>query len=167
VYSGEWRNHKYNGVGVYDYEDGDVYYGEFRNDKLHGFGVHSSKRAGVFSGEYRDHKANGVGVYDDKVGNVFSGEFRDSKLHGHAIFKAVVGEKTFEVWEFGEQKSSVPFDPNNNTHRDVEQRAQAAKVRALRASIVVERQSALCPPTFALLHLTTSFRAEEGYSAVR
>ena len=129
VYSGEWRNHKYNGVGVYDYEDGDVYYGEFRNDKLHGFGVHSSKRAGVFSGEYRDHKANGVGVYDDKVGNVFSGEFRDSKLHGHAIFKAVVGEKTFEVWEYGEQKSSVPFDPNNSTHRDVEQRAQAAKVR--------------------------------------
>jgi hypothetical protein len=81
-YSGEYRDGKMNGRGVYTWANGDRYDGQWRDDRRHGSGVYALANGSRYEGEFRDNEANGRGVFTYADGRVRQGEWRDGKLVG-------------------------------------------------------------------------------------
>ena len=67
-YTGEWRNNKFHGQGVYIHYHGDIYIGEYKNGKRLGQGTYifgpNSKWAGdKYNGEVKGTNFHGKGTY--------------------------------------------------------------------------------------------------------
>lgn len=53
-YLGDFKNNKYEGVGMYVFPNGDVYFGEFKDNTRNGDGVYIKKNGKKFSGTFDD-----------------------------------------------------------------------------------------------------------------
>lgn len=51
-YLGDFKNNKYEGVGMYMFPNGDVYFGEFKDNTRNGDGVYIKKNGKKFSGTF-------------------------------------------------------------------------------------------------------------------
>ncbi|MBU3670976.1 MAG: hypothetical protein FGM43_00405 [Sinobacteraceae bacterium] len=86
LYTGEFRNGKYNGQGTATWPNGDRYVGEFRDDKFHGQGIYTSEKNFVYAGDFRDGMFNGVGTYTSSNGMKYVGEWRDDEKNGQGTY---------------------------------------------------------------------------------
>ena len=94
TYSGQWRNGKRNGYGVYTTAKQESYEGKWVNDLRCGKGVwKSALTAEYYEGTWDNHLPHGVGkrVYSDK--NIYTGEFNYGTRHGVGtmVYQSLVG----------------------------------------------------------------------------
>ncbi len=73
VYSGDWLNDCFNGVGQYTWADGRVFNGQFKDDKINGKGVGMWPDGKRYEGEYVNDLAEGHGVVTLSDGRLFEG----------------------------------------------------------------------------------------------
>jgi len=74
-YEGQYRDDKRTGSGVYTWSNGDRYEGNFRDGVLHGRGVMSWASGGRYDGEWQEGRAHGTGTKTEPDGSVHSGEW--------------------------------------------------------------------------------------------
>jgi hypothetical protein len=95
IYTGEWKDNKKEGKGVYIHQKKDgkkfVYEGEFLDDKKSGYGVISSIETAangkqitrkIYSGYFKEDVKSGQGVYFFPDGKNFDGYFEGDKMNG-------------------------------------------------------------------------------------
>lgn len=77
------------GVGVYQWKEGDLYLGEYAKDKRHGYGVYSTAAASLFEGQYFAGQRDGYGVYCNSRGDVYQGMWHGNHKHGDGVLVSV------------------------------------------------------------------------------
>ena len=102
-YIGEWKNHQYDGNGIYIYSNGEKYVGEFKKNKSDGYGTYNYKNGDLYVGEFRDEVKHGTGVYtfgpkSKFAGDKYIGDFKYDKYHGEGVYSFADGTK--DVGEF-------------------------------------------------------------------
>ena len=50
------------GLGIFQYKNGDVYVGEFKNNKIDGYGIYRWKNNSVYDGMFKEDQRHGKGV---------------------------------------------------------------------------------------------------------
>lgn len=93
IYTGQWKNGKRHGLGVYETEDGLVIFdGGWKDDKEHGkasyiqFNLDGSICC-TFKGTFRNGREHGSGTYTWGGGSTYDGEWRDGMQHGHGTYE--------------------------------------------------------------------------------
>ena len=114
IYSGYFKNGKYEGKGKLFSEDGSYYKGNFIDNQKKGKGILYNKNSKViYEGDFENDKYNGNGkiYYDD--GSYYEGQFVDNKRHGKGILynekKRIIYEGNFENDKY-ENKENEPKD---------------------------------------------------------
>ena len=82
TYSGEWRNDKFEGFGVYKYRNGTKYSGQFSNNRRNGKGTYTWPDGATYVGEYKDDLRSGKGSFTFPNGVKFVGEYRNDRRNG-------------------------------------------------------------------------------------
>lgn len=83
VYSGEFYNDRYEGLGEIHYQNGESYIGSYKNGLRNGKGKYSWPNGSVFEGLWKDDKRNGAGHYIYPNGQKVTGVWRDDKSTEH------------------------------------------------------------------------------------
>ena len=92
VHTGEYRNGRRNGYGLFVTRDGNnTYRGEWKNGKMHGNGTSEWSDGVWYEGGYRDGFRDGRGRYHGQNGLVYDGYFRRDTLHGPGRLTAANG----------------------------------------------------------------------------
>jgi hypothetical protein len=81
-YSGEIRERKPNGTGVFRALDGSLYQGEFQNGVPSGKGRFTSSKGALYIGEFADGVANGEGSEKASDGTRYSGQYTNGVREG-------------------------------------------------------------------------------------
>ena len=100
-YVGEVALGKPNGLGTYDYSDGDRYEGEWRGGRRHGNGTYTYQDGSKYVGEWKNNINHGRGTFTSADGRKFVGEFKENKFwnieqinkNGNIIKKWINGKK--------------------------------------------------------------------------
>lgn len=90
VYSGEMKNGKMHGRGVYIWKDGDKYEGEWESGLQHGIGTFIGSEGGAYFGTWKNGKMDGKGVFRPlKVAEdiVYLREYKDGALVKQEILR--------------------------------------------------------------------------------
>jgi hypothetical protein len=96
-YTGTFQDDKISGKGVYEYnETGDIYKGEFKEDLMEGYGVYSTKKGNRYEGNFKKGKMSGEGKLYRKDGEVLIGNFKDDYPNGKAVIKNKSGKVIFD-----------------------------------------------------------------------
>lgn len=104
VYEGQWKDNLQNGLGVFNYANGDMYKGNFKDGLPHGHGVlrkgsFKTSAASIYIGEWIASSKSGYGVMDDiTAGEKYLGNWCDNKKHGNGLIvtsEGVYYEGTF------------------------------------------------------------------------
>jgi hypothetical protein len=53
-FTGEWKNNKAEGKGVFKHVDGDIFDGEWKEDKANGYGEYKHKNGALYKGYWKD-----------------------------------------------------------------------------------------------------------------
>lgn len=82
-YSGDFRNDKYHGYGVYCDQEGTVYCGDWESGIRHGTAQVTFKNGDIFTGDFIKDKENGNGQVNYVNGAFYSGLYLDGRRNGH------------------------------------------------------------------------------------
>lgn len=135
-YTGEFKNGKRNGHGVYEWHNGEIYDGDWLDDFRTGHGVYKWKTGDVYDGDYVDGMKTGYGTmqyhngakyegewlednrsgygtlyYTD--GSVYSGDFLDGECHGKGFLKWASGDTYDGDWINGKRTGKGVYRYNN------------------------------------------------------
>jgi len=78
-YSGEWKDGKYHGQGVFIFKNGNRYSGGFREGKYDGRGISVYSNGEKYEGDFKDGVYNGHGKYTFSDGSTYVGDFKDGQ----------------------------------------------------------------------------------------
>ena len=82
-YDGEFVDDKYEGDGIFYYENKDYYIGKFLDGKKSGRGIEYYENGDPkYEGEFAFDKYEGNGKYNDTNGDTYKGKFFDGKFSG-------------------------------------------------------------------------------------
>ncbi|MCF8277904.1 MAG: hypothetical protein K9J17_14315 [Flavobacteriales bacterium] len=81
-YTGEWKDDKKDGHGVFRWENGMSYEGEWKENKRTGHGTFSWPNKQVFEGEWTEDRRNGPGILTMPDGSRFEGNWTNDVLNG-------------------------------------------------------------------------------------
>lgn len=102
IWTGEIKDDKPEGKGIYIYKNGDRYEGEVNNGLSHGKGIWINNKSGdKYEGEWKNDRREGRGIYYWSNGNKYEGEWEDDKRKGFGICKFISGSKYEGKWEGG------------------------------------------------------------------
>ena len=79
-YVGEIALRLPNGLGTYDYSNGDRYEGEWRGGRKRGNGTYSYQDGKKYEGEWKYNKNHGRGTFTSADGSKFVGEFKENEF---------------------------------------------------------------------------------------
>lgn len=79
-YSGQWKNDKMEGFGVYEYISGAIYTGNWKDNLHHGTGKYEFPDGSSYDGQWVDHLMHGTGTFRTSSGQNWSGEFREGNF---------------------------------------------------------------------------------------
>jgi hypothetical protein len=101
MYTGEWLDDRFDGVGEYIWADGRRFIGGFKSDKIEGRGTGFWPDGRIYEGEYKSDLAHGHGLVTLPSGRSFEGTFADDfPLNGQmvesdgTVFSAIFDGKT-------------------------------------------------------------------------
>ncbi|SPQ94933.1 MORN repeat-containing protein 3 [Plasmodiophora brassicae] len=86
VYSGQWQDDLKDGVGIYNYNNGNRYEGQWKQGQRHGTGSQFYVNGDVYIGEWLHGKMNGWGRYIQANGNEYAGEWLNGLKEGAGHF---------------------------------------------------------------------------------
>lgn len=129
MYSGSFKNGKFDGEGEFLSPQGAVYKGSFKNSMYNGYGEFQLKTGDIYKGEWKDDNftkgtwfltdgmiisgtflkgemmLHGYGEITDAQGNIFKGEFFEGKEHGKGTVLDKDGNVLREgIWSNGKFK---------------------------------------------------------------
>ncbi len=79
-YSGEWKDGRLHGQGIYVWASGTKYVGEFKDGKTHGQGIKTSVKGDKYVGEFKNNRIHGQGTFVRADGTKHVGEFKNGKI---------------------------------------------------------------------------------------
>ena len=79
-YSGQWKNDKMDGFGVYEYITGAIFTGFWKLNKHHGKGKYEFPDGSYYEGDWENHMMHGEGTFRSKEGQSWRGEFREGNF---------------------------------------------------------------------------------------
>lgn len=146
-YVGNWRKGKRNGQGTDYFSNGDIYEGNFVDEARSGYGKMTSADGKIYIGQWKDDLKHGKGreehpngftfegnyLNDNAVqgkrtwpdGSRYTGSWINGKVHGKGVYTNTSGEQWDQVYENGEQISSIKREKgyrarnNNNSQPEV------------------------------------------------
>ena len=96
IYKGEFKNGKYEGKGIYYYNEepskGDRYEGDFKNGKSEGKGIYYWNDGMRYEGDWKNDKREGKGIYYFNNGDRKMGDWLDGKEIGKHVILYANGE---------------------------------------------------------------------------
>ncbi len=110
-YTGDLKDGKSHGRGVFEWASGDRYEGDWKDGKFNGRGVLVFANGDRYEGDYRDGKEHGRGVYVWADGARYAGDYRDGKRHGRGVNMWADGERYEGGWKDArrEQAGQITF----------------------------------------------------------
>tara|TARA_B100001059_G_scaffold22178_1_gene17755 strand:+ start:400 stop:2328 length:1929 start_codon:yes stop_codon:yes gene_type:complete len=112
-YIGQFKNSNYDGKGTFRFKSGAVYTGQFKNGKYNGLGVYQFIDGSIYSGDYLEGLKNGFGTYTFNNGDKYEGEFKNGNYHGYGIFKFINGDSYDGEWSDGKYNGIGTFTYSN------------------------------------------------------
>ncbi len=113
IYTGQFKNGLFHGVGTMCYGSRSVYSGQWECGVKCGRGTETGKTGLIFehNGGYKDNKCNGLGLLTFRHGAVaaYQGEFSHGVFHGKGQITKRDGSVTNVQYVEGSK-----FDPNSN-----------------------------------------------------
>lgn len=86
-YTGDWREKKKHGVGIYNYQGGDRYEGQWYNDLKSGYGTYYYANGKYYRGQFANDELNGEGEFHWPDGSYTVGIFKnDAPYRGTHYF---------------------------------------------------------------------------------
>jgi len=108
VYRGEIRDGKRNGMGVLEYDSGDMYEGEFYMNQFHGKGTYYwGTLDEKYIGEWFQGEKNGHGTHYYINGDYYEGEWKNNVMHGKGKFHKLHSYVKEAIWSEGVCSSLV------------------------------------------------------------
>ena len=99
-YTGEWKEDKAHGQGIYTYANGNKHVGEYEENKANGQGTYTYANGNKHVGGYEDNKANGWGTYTYVNGNQYIGDFKNDERNGQGTLIYNSGGKYAGEWKY-------------------------------------------------------------------
>lgn len=101
-----------NGVGSFQFRNGDVYIGEWKEGAANGKGEYKYADGRIYKGEFSEGAAEGAGLYIDASGYVYEGQYSAGMKNGTGSYKR--GNKVYQAeCTDGEYRGLTnPADPN-------------------------------------------------------
>eukprot|EP00397_Hematodinium_sp_SG-2012_P051762 GEMP01060840.1.p1 GENE.GEMP01060840.1~~GEMP01060840.1.p1 ORF type:complete len:230 (+),score=42.49 GEMP01060840.1:37-690(+) len=93
-----WGN---NDAGRSSYTNGDTYTGDFKDGKKHGHGVYVYRNDDEYSGTYVENERHGVGLFTYAAGGKYHGNFSNGKRHGEGTYFYTNGDVYCGEWYEG------------------------------------------------------------------
>ena len=84
-YEGEFQNNKKNGIGLMQYQNGDIYFGLWKDNKRFGNGIFKCS-AHIYDGLWLNDTKQGKGTLIYLNGTVYEGDWANDKKHGYGIY---------------------------------------------------------------------------------
>ena len=98
------------------YEDKSKYTGDEKDGKHHGHGVWVGSNGDRYEGEWEDGKRHGQGTFKSAYGTKYVGEFKDDLEHGKGTMYDIDGTVLEGSWYEGELKGDYSGDVNEITN---------------------------------------------------
>ena len=103
-YTGDWRENKISGIGVYAWLDGRRFEGEWIENNMEGMGIYIWNDGRMYAGQYKDDKKHGFGVYTWADGRCYEGHWLKGKQHSLGKYKVPRDDKEkYGLWEDGKR----------------------------------------------------------------
>ena len=86
IYSGNFRNDEFHGIGLFIAEHGDYYFGQWKNSQCNGYGSLMIDKKLVYQGNFKNSKKEGYGEEKYPDGNMYKGNFYDGQKNGRGQY---------------------------------------------------------------------------------
>ena len=86
------------GLGIFEYEDGQQYEGEIKSRLRHGKGINIWPDGAKYEGYFKNGCRDGKGRYELTDGNFYEGEWMDGKKNGNGIYLWADGNRYDGGW---------------------------------------------------------------------
>ena len=105
-YVGEFKHYMLNGQGTFTWASGDwkncKYVGEWKNNKISGSGTFTYANGDLYVGEFNNNKLCGKGVFTYANGDKYDGEWENNKFNGLGTFTKSSGQVIKGRWKKGD-----------------------------------------------------------------
>ncbi len=101
TYSGEMRDGRRDGWGVYRHVSGFAYKGEWRAGEMHGQGTLALANGDHYKGGFAHGRLHGAGRYVDAEGVVYEGEFFEGRAEGEGLVRRPDLQVYRAIWRDG------------------------------------------------------------------
>ena len=102
IYKGEFKNGKYDGKGIYYFNEepykGDRYEGDFKNGQRNGKGIYFCNNGDRYDGDFKNDKMDGKGIYYYNNGDRYEGDWKNDKMDGKGIYCWNNGDREMGDW---------------------------------------------------------------------
>jgi hypothetical protein len=75
IYTGEFKDNLYHGVGTLNYKDGSIYEGSFSEGLRNGQGSYIDTTGFTYTGNWSKDKMDGMGTHTYRDGSIYEGDF--------------------------------------------------------------------------------------------
>ena len=110
VYSGTFKEGKFEGKGTYKFKSGSVYEGDFKAGVREGKGKFTFPTGDVYEGEFKNGYPEGKGVYYFSTGDKYEGEFKAGKMDGNGTYTFASGTKQVGIFEEGDLVEEISIE---------------------------------------------------------
>ena len=100
-YTGEMKDGKEHGRGIYVSAIGNRYEGDWKDGARHGRGVYVWASGNRYDGDWKDGKEHGRGAVVTAIGNRYEGDWKDGKEHGRGVWVGANGLECEGEWREG------------------------------------------------------------------
>ena len=119
VYSGEWKQDNFNGIGVLK-SGSSKYAGGFKDGKKEGYGCQVFNNGSFYEGEFKNNRMDGWGEYVLADDSRYEGSWKDGLKSGLGVMTMTAGEKFDGNWEKGKRHGDGIYRWNNGKTRQGE-----------------------------------------------
>ena len=86
LYTGDWKNNKKEGHGIFFYKDGSCYDGLWKNNKRDGKGLMIYANEDIYEGNWKEDLKHGYGILEKKCGDKYYGFWNMGKKEGQGYY---------------------------------------------------------------------------------
>eukprot|EP01034_Spumella_vulgaris_P023514 gene23514-29736_t len=98
IYTGDWLDGCFHGVGTYYFGNGDSYTGDWRESSRQGRGEYIFRNGCRYSGDWRDNKRAGRGLFVWPDESFYDGDWEAERRHGRGVLELSNGLRYDGGW---------------------------------------------------------------------
>ena len=97
-YSGNWIRHKRAGKGRLNFPNGDLYFGDFKSGKMSGLGEMWFNNGDYYAGNWEGNLPEGKGIFVEENGFLYRGDWKSGLRHGRGQYVSPSGDSVSGQW---------------------------------------------------------------------